>query len=352
LIKYLGSKRLLVGALRAAASVMVPKPGPVLDLFSGTSRVGQAFKAAGLQVHSNDLNAYAATIARCYVGADRAQVEARALELLSALAEVPPQVGHFTTTWCEEARYFHPDNGARIEGMRQALEAWDLEEPLRSVVLTALMEAADRVDSTTGVQMAYLKKWAPRALKPIELRLPKLLSGTGVVTQLDAVDAARQAGPVDLAYLDPPYNQHSYIGNYHVWESLVLWDEPEVYGVARKRTDVRERKSPFNSKRRIHEAMSEVLDALDARTLLVSFNNEGFIGEEAMIELLRPHGQVALTRFDYKRYVGAQIGIHNPKGKRVGKVSHLRNRELLFAVAPTATQAQAAVEAADHAMQA
>ena len=50
------------------------------------------------------------------------------------------------------------------------------------------------------------------------------------------------------------------------------------------------------------------------------------------------------------RYVGAQIGVHDPKGKRVGKVSHLRNRELLFAVAPTIQRAGAAVQAAERAM--
>jgi adenine-specific DNA-methyltransferase len=349
-IKYLGSKRLLLPALRAAACQLAQPGQSALDLFSGTSRVGQEFKRAGFSVLSNDLNAYAATIARCYVQADAQTERSAAAEVLAVLAAAEPVSGYFTKTWCEESRFFHPDNGARIEGMRLRLAELNLAEPLHSVVLTSLMEAADRVDSTTGVQMAYLKSWAPRALKPIALRVPELIEGTGQVTQLDAALAAKQAGPVELAYLDPPYNQHSYVGNYHIWESLTLWDEPEVYGVACKRTDVRERKSPFNSKRKIHAAMAEVLDALDARTLLVSFNNEGYISEEEMIELLSPHGEVALTRFDYKRYVGAQIGVHNPKGERVGKVGHLRNRELLFAVAPNSRLAKVAVDAAEGAM--
>jgi adenine-specific DNA-methyltransferase len=65
MIKYLGSKRLLIPALSAAAAELA-KPGQrALDLFSGTSRVGQALKASGFAVCSNDLNAYAATVARC-----------------------------------------------------------------------------------------------------------------------------------------------------------------------------------------------------------------------------------------------------------------------------------------------
>ena len=138
----------------------------------------------------------------------------------------------------------------------------------------------------------------------------------------------------DLVYLDPPYNQHSYLANYHIWESLVLWDKPSVYGVAQKRTDVRERKSAFNQRPRFEAAMSELVGAVKAPITVVSFNNEGFIDREGMEQLLaRMYGGEAVVStlaFDYKRYVGAQIGIHDKAGKKVGKVSHLRNQEFIF----------------------
>ena len=47
---------------------------------------------------------------------------------------------------------------------RQGIDDLYGDHPLRPVLLTALLEAADRVDSTVGLQMAYLKEWAPRAL--------------------------------------------------------------------------------------------------------------------------------------------------------------------------------------------
>ena len=120
------------------------------------------------------------------------------------------------------------------------------------------MEAADRVDSTTGVQMAYLKQWAPRAHKALALRLPRVLprarAGKGQAYELDALEAAACLEG-DVAYLDPPYNQHKYLGNYHIWETLVRWDKPAVYGTACKRVDCRERASLFNSRPRALEAM-------------------------------------------------------------------------------------------------
>ena len=98
------------------------------------------------------------------------------------------------------------------------------------MALVSLMVGADRVDSTTGVQTAYLKEWAPRALKDLELRMPRILPGAGEAHRLEASEAAAKLA-ADVAYIDPPYNQHSYLGNYHIWETLVRWDKPETYGV-------------------------------------------------------------------------------------------------------------------------
>ena len=99
------------------------------------------------------------------------------------------------------------------------------------------------MDSTTGLQMAYLKQWAPRAAPaPHPAGARALLPGPGRALRGDACALAGsgQLGPVDLAYLDPPYNQHRYDSNYHVWETIVAWDAPAHYGVACKREDLRD----------------------------------------------------------------------------------------------------------------
>jgi adenine-specific DNA-methyltransferase len=76
-------------------------------------------------------------------------------------------------------------------------------------------------------------------------------------------------------------------------------------------------------------ALKAVVDAVDARILLLSYNNEAWISPEELIEMCRARGHVELLEFDSKRYVGAQIGIYNPSGDKVGKISHLRNFELV-----------------------
>lgn len=340
MIKYIGSKRVLIPRIVAAIGAL-PDVDTVLDLFSGTARVGHALKKAGYTVHANDHLTYAATLARCYVEADARKVKDDARKVLDELRRARPIDGYVTQVFCRDSRYFHPKNGERIDGIREAIDRLDLDPTMKSIALTSLMEAADRVDSTTGVQMAYLKKWAARAHNDLELRLPKILPGLGSASQMEAVDAAGQM-EVDVAYVDPPYNQHSYMGNYHIWETLVRWDAPEHYGVACKRIDCRDYKSPFNRKREIRGAMRSVIDALRAKYVVVSFNNEGYLDRGELEGMLGKRGYVRTVPIDHKRYVGAQIGIHNLKGEKVGKVSHLRNKELLYIVGEN-------VDAVDHA---
>jgi adenine-specific DNA-methyltransferase len=332
MIKYLGSKRLLLERIVTLARA-VPEAGTVVDLFSGTSRVGHALKRAGFRVLANDYAAYAHTLATCYVQADAGQWLEPARALINELQHLAPDAGYFTRTFCEEARYFTPENGAHIDAIRTSIAERALPPELEAIALVSLMEAADRVDSTTGVQMAYLKQWAARAAKPLTLRVPALLPraahGAGLATQRDALEAARTLSG-DLAYLDPPYNQHSYLGNYHIWETLVRWDAPEAYGIARKRIDVRTRPSVFNSRPRHADAMRAVIDALDARVVVVSFSDEGYLSRDELTGMLASRGEVLVFEHDFKRYVGAQIGVHNHRGERVGEVSHLRNTESLY----------------------
>ncbi len=330
MIKYLGSKRVLLPHILAQVA-RLDGVRTVLDLFSGTARVGHALKARGYRVHANDHNAYAAALATAYVQADRRRWLDPARRVIAELEALPGRPGWFTDTFCVRARYFQPANGARVDAIRERITSLALAPELEALALVSLMEAADRVDSTVGVQMAYLKQWAPRSFQPLRLRVPALLDGAGSASCLEAHEAAARFR-ADLAYLDPPYNQHSYLGNYHVWESLVRWDKPAVYGVAMKRADVRARASPFNRRGEIAPAFRTLLDAVQARYLLVSFSDEGYLPLATLRTMLARHGGVRAVEVSHRRYIGAQIGIYNPQGEKVGTPGRRTNHECLFVV--------------------
>ena len=186
MIKYIGSKRRLVPVLARICQASGARTA--LDLFTGTTRVAQAFKAQGVHVTAVDSARYAHTFARTYIETDAAATDAGALRAaVTHLNALPGKPGYVTETFSHQARFFQPHNAARIDAVRDAIDSEYAGSPLFPLLLTSLIEAADRVDSTTGVQMAYVKQWAPRSAKPLELRVPELLDGPGRAIQGDAV---------------------------------------------------------------------------------------------------------------------------------------------------------------------
>lgn len=335
MIKYIGSKRALVDWIGEAIAAL-DGVRRVADLFSGSARVGRELKRRGYAVWSNDALAFSATLARGLVAADAEEFDGRVEPVLEELRRSTPVAGWFTEDYCERARYFRPENGARIEGMRERLAELELEPGVEAIALSALLLAADKVDSTVGVQMAYLKQWAPRAARPLELVAPDLLprAAGGPVTVSE--DCALEVAPrldVDCVYLDPPYNQHSYLGNYHVWETLVRWDRPQTYGVANKRVDCRERTSPFNRKREAAQAFERLVGAIECPNIVASFSDEGFLDREFVERVLSARREVVVLARTHERYVGSKIGIHDRAGRRVGRPGPVSNTEFLFVAA-------------------
>jgi adenine-specific DNA-methyltransferase len=330
MIKYLGSKRRLVPALRILFDASGARTA--LDLFTGTTRVAQAFKQAGAKVTAVDCTRYAAVFAACYVQADASAVDGSALqEVLAALDSLPGETGYVTETFSARARYFQSHNAERIDAVRQAIARDHQGSPLEPILLTSLVEAADRVDSTTGVQMAYVKQWSARSYQRLTLRPPALLPGPGLALRGDACQLAGALGHFDFAYLDPPYNQHRYDANYHVWETLVAWDAPEAYGVACKREEIRTgARSLFNSRRTMPGALAGVVADIQADVAVLSYNDESFLSLDELVDICGVRGHVECLAFPSARYVGARIGIHNPRGERVGTVGRLQNVEYLL----------------------
>ncbi len=335
MIKYLGSKRRLVPVLSELFTASGARTA--LDLFTGTTRVAQAFKAAGGCVTAVDTARYSEMFARTWIEIDAHSFDMVALEAaIDELDQLDGEAGYVTETFCVQSRFFQPFNGERIDAIRAAIARDHAGSPLEPLLLTSLLLAADKVDSTAGIQMAYIKQWAPRSYNPLTMQVPTLLPGSGRAVRGDATAIADALGSFDLAYLDPPYNQHRYFTNYHVWETIVAWDRPDHYGVACKRVDARDddTKSVFNRKREMPDALRRTIAAVDAEVVIVSYNDESWVTLDELRDMCSVHGEVVALAFDSKRYVGAQIGIHSPAGDKVGEVSHTRNLEYVLVAGP------------------
>jgi len=301
-----------------------------VDLFTGTTRVAAAMKHSGMHVTAVDTASYSEVFSKTFIELDAAGLDLEQLQkAIDYLNSLPGIDGYFTEVFCEKARFFQVPNGRRIDAIREVIESEFRDSWMYFPLLSSLLIAADKVDSTTGVQMAYLKTWSRRSFLNLELKIPELITGKGSSIRADASEAAVALSPVDLAYLDPPYNQHRYFGNYHIWETLVRWDKPQYYGVANKRLDARDasNKSEFNSKLTMPGALEKLISSLDTKTLLLSYNNESWLSRRELTDMCSEFEMVKILDFDSKRYVGAKIGGYNQAGELVGKPGASRNLE-------------------------
>ncbi len=336
-MRYLGNKTKLIPFILRAVEDVQEVPGVACDPFAGTASVSVALKRAGWQVHSGDLMSasYALQVAR--VELDQAPLfpsyllptSARGgtstisygdlLGWLSQLARDGFVSEHYTLAGgagrAHGRMYFSTDNGRRIDAIRETIDTWIQEDRLDSgaaqLLIATLIEAADRVANTTGVYASFVKTLQPNAKRDLELRpilaTPRL-NGGGSCTAFrgPATDLLKSIGPIDLVYLDPPYNGRQYPGYYHIPELLALgWSTPpELRGKTGLIPDEKIR-SDWCRKSRADHALRAVLDAADARHILFSYNDEGFLSREEIESEFRSRGlpdSYQFTDRPYRRY--------------------------------------------------
>ena len=345
LIPYIGNKRKLLGLInQAIAKTGVSPNGTFLDLFAGSGVVSRMAKKQGFRVISNDWEPYAYAINQCYIACNSAPAFTHFGGYESAIAKlnsVVPTEDWVTRHLCpaddehydieRERMFYTHSNGMRIDAMRLQLEQWQrgglLSDLELSCLLAPMLYQACYTSNTSGVFKGFHNGWGGqtktalyRILSRFQLK-PAIFCGNGQANAVCQMDAARlvqklrdDGETVDIAYLDPPYNQHPYGSNYHVLNTLTLWDRPpltpQIEG--RNKAAIREdwrtkRRSPYNHRESAAPAYDALLQSLDAKYILTSYSTDGTIPLLSLVEACIKRGQTGFVTQQYKRYrVSAQ----------------------------------------------
>jgi adenine-specific DNA-methyltransferase len=239
---------------------------------------------------------------------------------LSAVADhlatgLAPSDGFFAQNFAPAGgrMYFTDENARRIDAARTALHEWRqrglLADDTFYILLAAVIEGADRIANTAGVYAAYIKQWQPNALRPLTVVVEPPIQSRGrcIAHQADAAQVAETLGPIDLLYIDPPYNTRQYAGYYHVPELIARgWFDDDV--ALRGKTGLiadEEQRSAWCSRRDAPSALRSLLAATGARHVLLSYNSEGVIGDGDLRAILADaaiDGRVKRFTRRYKRY--------------------------------------------------
>jgi adenine-specific DNA-methyltransferase len=317
-MRYIGNKtRLLPFILRTVARSGIGV-GSVHDAFAGTASVSRAFREKGWRVHSSDLLMSSYVFQRAYVVAETA--DPQLADMANDLTSLAPRDGFITEHFSPSRRnsasgrmYFTPENAGRIDAARERLEIWRKEgkvsEDSYYLLLAAIIEGADRVANTAGVYASYMKRWQPNAKRAFEVvpEMPITGARPADARLMDATEAAKSIGEVDLLYIDPPYNSRQYVAYYHIPEILARgWSEkaPAIRGKVGLLAG-EEGRSQWSHGRRVQRLFSALLTASGARHALISFNSEGHLSPETLQSLLTKasvDGEVAHFTQRYRRY--------------------------------------------------
>jgi adenine-specific DNA-methyltransferase len=336
LVTYIGNKRALLGTIRGAVDQVVRRTGRdklrILDGFSGSGAVSRLLKGYAAELVVNDFEDYARAISDCYL-ANRSEVpqellqdRVRALNAAVDAGEVPP--GFIRRMYApkdaeairpDDRVFYTPQNAYRLDAYRQLLDREDQE--IRTLLLGPLLSAASIHANTAGVFKGFYKDRdtgigklggtgadaLSRITRTINLRPPVLSTHECdyVVHQEDANALVRTVGDLDLAYFDPPYNQHPYGSNYFMLNLLVNYREPtEISRVSGIPTDWR--RSDYNKKPLALKRLSELVYDVDARFVILSFNDEGFVSPAEIRDVLGQVGTVTEQQQSHATFRGCR----------------------------------------------
>lgn len=332
IITYIGNKRSLLDFIEEPIKIVLQELSKnkidTLDLFSGSGIVARYLKQYSRVLHTNDLESYSKTVNTCYL-MNRSEINISQLKeyhnmIINRIIEQGMKPGFISRLYSPkddnniqkgERVFFTRRNALYIDTVRQLLE--EVPEPYKTMLLGPLIYEASNKNNTSGVFKGFYKNSETklgqfggngknalkRILADITLELPVLSKFECDVNvyQEDANILVETLPKVDLAYLDPPYNQHPYGSNYFMLNLINDYIEPksisEVSGIPKNWN-----KSKYNSKKSAIESMEDLCNKINAKYVLISFNSEGFITKDNMIDILSKQGEVRVYEKKYNTF--------------------------------------------------
>ena len=323
-IKYAGSKLKLLPFIFEMVSGLEGIE-TVLDGFSGSTRVSQAFAQLGYTTTSNDISVWSEVFATCYLISEKPNAYYK--EIIDYLNNLTGVDGWYTENYggaeSEIKKPFQLKNTRKLDVIREEIERLNLPWEDKCVLLTSLIYALDKVDNTLGHYVAYLSDWSPRSYNNLVLKLPQRFSleKKHRVIRDDVFNTVKN-NSFDLVYFDPPYGSNNekmppsrvrYSAYYHLWTTIINNDKPQLFGKANRREDSRDDccGSVFEEFRKndsgeflAMEALRKLINETNSRYLLLSYSSGGRATREQLLKIISDAGKLLeVKQIDYKKNV-------------------------------------------------
>lgn len=335
IITYIGNKRSLLGFIGDAVDVVKAELKKdkldVVDIFSGSGIVSRYLKQHSSKIIANDLEDYSYVLNKCYLSNKndldmdelvswynylKENLDTDLKDGLISEMYAPKDINNIRPG---ERCFYTTRNAKYIDTARQLIN--DVPEQYQVYFIAPLLTEASVKNNTSGVFKGFYKNSKTgvgqfggndknalsRITRDIDLPFP-VFSNFNCEVEVykeDANELVKKLNMVDLIYMDPPYNQHPYGSNYFMLNLIDDYVKPkEVSEVSGIPTDWH--RSKFNQAREALKTFEELCRNAKAKYLLISFNNEGFIKKEEMVNMLSKIGDVTVMEKKYNTFRGSR----------------------------------------------
>lgn len=328
-MNYIGSKNKLSVWIQSIIKSEVDQPMEDLifcDLFAGTGIIGRNFKSKVSRVIANDVEYYSFVLLNNYIANHQDLPNKDVyIEKLNKLSKVEGFIAKEYGEGGEAQRlFFSKHNAQKIDAIRQQIDYWkksdEINDELFYFLLTSLLESADKIANTASVYGAFLKKIKASAAREIQIKPAKFIKtpNSHQVYQEDANTLIKKIEG-DILYLDPPYNARQYGANYHLLNTIALYEEftprgktglPDYY------------KSLYCRKNHVAIEFEELIKNANFSYIFLSYNNEGLMPPDLIKSIMEKHGNYHLETQTYQRFKADKTENRNHKASQTTEYLH------------------------------
>lgn len=324
-MNYIGSKYTLLSFIDETISNLLEhnekKDITLCDIFSGTGVVGEHFKNKGFNIISNDIQFFSFVTSKVLIENNDSysfnELKKNGIDdPFFYLNNINGRAGFiyknysFGGTKNKEFQrmYFTDENAKKIDAIRMKIRYWRNHALINNneyyYLIASLVESSDKVANTASVYEAFLKKIKTSASKALELKpLPiNVHNGNNFyfATNEDSEELINHIKG-DILYLDPPYNSRKYDTNYHILETIALYDAPKIKGKTGVRSELCKR-SKFCIKNKAAEALENLISKAKFKYIVLSYNDEGIITLDEIQKIFSKYGEYRCYEQKYKRF--------------------------------------------------
>ncbi len=321
-MRFIGGKSNLLTEIGKVVSNYTDNVHSVIDIFSGSGAVSAYFKNNQYNVIGNDIMYFSYVLSRGTTALDKAPTFEKLginnpIEYLNNLHIEDTDIDisecfiyqQYSPHDENNRMYFQNENAIKIDIIRITIERWKeqnlINEEEYFYLLAVLISAVPYVSNITGVYGAYLKHWDNRTYHELTLKKPNLISHGGkAIFFNENCDKLLPNIAGDLLYADPPYNSRQYLPNYHVLETIALYDYPQIHGITGMR-DYKNQRSEFCTVRGVEAAFRRMIENAKVRYIMISYNNEGLLSTQQLTAICKEYAvknSFQLYEIDYRRY--------------------------------------------------